>query len=665
LALVVVGALLLVPGLGAALALAPPGRIAIETRLALVFALGYGLVAGVASVLALAHVFLLPTFVVGVALATVAVWVVALRRASLREHAAALVEQVRDAPVIFATGVAFLLAFAVSRLLYPIGASLGVRSSWRYWADGLEVAEAGHVPPESGQWGIEIPTTVSKMVLNAFEGGISFLLGPGPLAPMHAILTVTAIGVVAALLALGRELGLGIFAPLVPAMIVLPPKNFPLAQEISTDLRYYTGEGMGRLAAFGAVLIAIYALRESRGRGLAVVTGVLLALAGLTHLVPTLISGLLIALYALAMIVLKRSDARRVVGIGVVVTAVFGVLYVGMLGLSGGDLGLQRATSGASFREFPPEVDPTRSFIHGSYVEKSGKREDFLIPPREILQRYGAEAIDRPASGRYGLLALALLAAASIAMVVVNRPFLPLALMAWGVAAVTLVVTFVFSYRYGTQIPANFGVRRLYDYIAFVPALLIPALLETVARPLVRRRAAVAVALTVLVGVLAVGAVAARVPNRSVPEAAAGVRMFRSVADVVPCDARMLANARTAGSWQSWTGRRAVTEGMSPFLRPRIMERILPILVQANEFFADPQANGDFLESEDVDYVVVVQPSVLWGTGGSARRVTPEGLTAIAGLPDVELVYEDKRVSVFRRGAGNDPGAEQPRRCDL
>lgn len=665
-ALLVVFALTLVPGLGAALALAPPGGMAIETRVALAFALGYGLVAGVATALALAHVFLLPTFVVGVALATVAVWVVALRRGSVREHAAALARQFREAPVIIATGLGFLLAFAISRLFYPIESSLGIRSSWRYWADGLEVAAAGHVPPESGQWGIELPTTVSKLVLNAFEGGVSFLLGPGPFEPMNAILTFTAIGVVATLLAFGRELGLGIFAPLVPVLIVLVPKSVPLAQEITTDLRYYTGEGMGRLAAFGGLLIGMYALRASRGRWLAIVAGALLAAAGLTHLVPTLIAGLLLGIYALALLVVERRSVKRLLGVGLVVTAAFGVLYVGSLGLSGGDLGLQRATSGASFQEFPPDVDPTRSFLHSRYVEKSEEQGSFLIPPREILGRYGAEAIDRPTSGRYGLLLLAFLAAGTVAMVVVSRLFIPLAVLAWGLAAVSLLVALLFSYRYETLIPANFGVRRLYDYVAFVPALVVPALLETIARPLVRGRAAVATALTVAVGVLAVSAAAVRVPNdRSLPEAAAGVQMFRSVAEIVPCDARMLANARTAGSWQSWTGRRAITEGMSPYLRPRTMERVLPILIGGHEFFDDPQANREFLESQRAEYIVVVEPGVTFGTGGTSQPLTPEGLASIEALPDVELVYQDERVSVFTVDGGADAGGERPERCDL
>ena len=83
---------------------------------------------------------------------------------------------------------------------------------------------------------------------------------------MYAILTVTAVGVVAALLALGRDLGLGIFAPLVPVLILLVPAGLPFAQEPSNDLRYYTAEGVGRMVAFSALVIGMYAVRAERRR---------------------------------------------------------------------------------------------------------------------------------------------------------------------------------------------------------------------------------------------------------------------------------------------------------------------------------------------------------------------------------------------------------------
>jgi hypothetical protein len=666
-AVLLVAALLLVPGAGAALALAAPGELSIESRIAVAFGLGFGLVAGVATLLALAHVLSRPAFITGVVVATAAVWWLALRRASLRDHWTAFVAQAREAPFALGVGLLLLLVFALTRPFYASGASLGIRSAWRYWADALEVAAAGHIPGSSAQWGIEIPTTVSKATLNTFEAGISFLLGPGPLEPIYAILTVTAIGVVAALLAVGKELGLGVFAPLLPVLVLLVPESLPLAQEPSNDLRYYTAEGVGRMVAFSALVVGMYALRGRRSRWVTLVAGALMAVAGLTHLVPTLVAGALLALYALGTVLANRGELRRVVVTGAALTAVFAVCYVGTLVSSGGDLGLQRTTSGESFAGFPPGVDPTVSFTHGRLHKTLAASESFYIAPRTLLLKYGQEAVNHPTSpgwGRIGLIAFALLAAATVAMLVYSRRFLVLAVMAWGMVATTLVVALVFSYRYDTQIPANFALRRLYDYIGLTPALVVPAFLATLTYPLARRRRAVLAGLAVAVGVLAVAATIDRVPRAYARDTPKGVSVFESVADHVPCGARMLANARTAGAWQSWTGRRAVTEGMSPFLRPKIMEQILPILDGSNRFFRDPAANQSFLESQDVEYLVVVEPGIPFGWGGTGFGPRQGDADRVAALPDVHPVYRDELVSIFRVGeAGADADSVQPARC--
>jgi hypothetical protein len=664
-AMLVVAALLLVPGVGAALAVAPPGAISIEARIALAFGLGYALAASVALLLALAHVLHRPTFIAGIVLVTGAIWALALMRTSLRAHGSALAVQAREAPFALATGLALLLAIAVSRPFYPAARSLVIRSTWRYWSDGLEVASAGHVPAQTQQWGTEIPTTVSKVGLNAFEGGISFLLGPGPLAPIQAILVLTAVGLVAALLALGRELGLGIFSALVPVMTVLVPERLPLSHEISSDLKWYTAEDMGRMVAVCAVVAGIYAVR-ARDRWMpAAVTGALLAIGGLTHLVPVVIAGIMLAFYALAIVLADRGALGRVLKRAAVVAAVFGVVYVGSLGLSGGDLGFQRA-GGAIFEGFPPNVDPTRSFTRGKFVPLLPKDDHFLISPTSIVRRLGEEVIDRSGSARLGLLLLAVLGVASAVMAFLLRPLLPVAAMAWGLLATILALALFFSFRYDTRVPGDFGVRRLYDYVVLVPALLVPALLEACTRPLARRRRLAAPALAGVVALLAVGAAYARVPSdRTLTRAAAGIAVIKRVKTFVPCDARMLSNARTAGTWEAWTGRRAVTEGHAPFLRPEVLERILPVLIAANEFFADPQANRAFLARERIQYLVVVKPQIWIGTNGG--RVPAEGdAEAVASLPDVHQVFRDSRVAIFSVGSNAPtPGPGSPIRCPI
>ena len=142
-------------------------------RLALAFGLGYALVACVATALALAHALSRPAFIGCVVLVTAVVWALAFVRVSPRAHASALREQASEELFALLAGLALLLAVAVTRPFYPAELNLSIAAPWRYWADGLEVAAAGSVPSETGQWGTEIPTTVSKVIFNAFEGGVS------------------------------------------------------------------------------------------------------------------------------------------------------------------------------------------------------------------------------------------------------------------------------------------------------------------------------------------------------------------------------------------------------------------------------------------------------------------------------------------------------------
>ena len=246
----VVAALLLVPGVGAALAFAAPGAISIEMRIALAFGLGYGIVAGSAALLALAHVFTRP--VVRRNGRAGHGWpsgLVALRRASPRAHLTALREpgtegalRPRGRPGAAPGRRRHAAALPGGERAWPSARPGGTGPTpWRR-------RQPGHVPALTQQWGTEFPATVSKVVLNSFGGGVSMLLGPDPLPAMQAILVVTTVGIVAALLALGRELGLGVFAPLLPVLVVLVPEWLPLPHEITNDLTYYTAEDIGRWA---------------------------------------------------------------------------------------------------------------------------------------------------------------------------------------------------------------------------------------------------------------------------------------------------------------------------------------------------------------------------------------------------------------------------------
>jgi hypothetical protein len=663
-AVLIVSALILVPGLGAALALAAPGALELETRLALVFGLGYALVAGVAIMLTLARVLSLAPFVAAVTVATVAVWALALRRASFRAHAEAVRSEFWEAPFAHGAGLAMLLALVVARATYSVDYNLSISSPWRYWADGLEIAAAGRVPQESAQWGGEIPTTVSKVVLNAFEGGVSLLLGPDPLPAMEAILAVVVVGLAAALLALGRELGLSIFAPLVPGVILFAPGWLPLSPAFSRDAAGYVAENVGRLGAFCGLVAGLAAIRAGGRWPLAMVSGLLLIVGGLSHLIPALIAGALLVLYALW--ALLQGPARPIAAALGVTAVTFVIGYLAIVGLAGGDLGFERATSGATFTELPRRVDPTVSFHRGAFARRERAHGRFQIPPDRVITAYPVRAVgskDEP--GWSELLFLVPFALATVLMLLLAPRLSALAVLAWGLAVTVVMVALAFSLRYSTQIPADFGVRRLYAYAGLLPGLLVPGLLEAIGSRVAARRPVVLRALCLVAGVLASAlALATIARGRDHAEAEAGRQAIDRVASVVPCNGRMLANGRTAGTWEALTGRRAITEGMAPYLRPRLMDEILPRLVGARQFFKDPAEHADFLVRERVGYLVLVRPGAWVGTGGG--RLPPTDYEGVAALPGVESVYADQRVEVFAVGdAAVSAAGSQPARCPL
>ena len=659
--ILIVTALLVVPGVGAALAFAPPGEASVETRLALVVGLGYALVAGLAIVLAFAHILSRPSFVIGVVLLTLAVWGAALRQASFRGHASAIAAQARESPFPLAAGIVVVGAVAITWTQYPPENNLARHAPWRYWADGLEIAAAGRVSPTTDQWGAELPTAVDKVVLSGFEAGVSFLIGPNPLVGMRAILTAAAFGLAAVLLGLGRDLGLRAFAPLVPAFVLLFPGPLPIAREFAEDLQIYRAENVGRVVALAALLVGMYAMRRKGSRVLAVVAAAVFGLAALTHGVSAVVAMAALALYGLATILVERAAWRSTLITGLVILVLALVAYATMIQLSGGDLGFQRVTSSPASAGFPSDIDPARSFDRAQVVRVPPSEGAFLISPSELAARYAERTIDSSDRDALGWLALAFLAVVTVAIVIVAGRFLSLAVVAWGLIAIFIGGALFFSYRYETKIPGDFGLRRLYDYASFPPALIVSAAIEVSALWLFRRRPVAVGALVLVVAVLATAAAIDRIPDRH-REAQAGLVALERAARLVPCDARMLPNARSAGVWEATTGRRSVIEGLAPYLRPEIMPRVLRRLVGAREFFQDPRAHRAFLARENIDYIAVLSRRL---PAGSVHPF-PTNARAIAALPGTEVVFSSPSVTVFAvQGRATASTAPQPPRCPL
>ena len=109
--------------------------------------------------------------------------------------------------------------------------------------------------------------------------------------------------------------------------------------------------------------------------------------------------------------------------------------------------------------------------------------------------------------------------------------------------------------------------------------------------------------------------------------AAATAGVTRSVFDLVsarvPCDARILPNFRSEGVFEAVTGRRSVMEGMSPYLRPAMLDRVLGLVKRTRRFFRNPGADRAFVTAEHVDYVMVIPQAMVIGEDGVAYRRRP------------------------------------------
>jgi hypothetical protein len=616
----------LVPGAGATLAAFRPGRLTVEAAVALSFGLGYAATALTATVLAVTHTMGRTGFVIAWALLTLVLWGAAARRRSLRPHLRALVADARAARWTLAPGLIGLGAFAVQKLRMDPGTLLSSsEAAWRYWGDGLEILHAGRVPETTLQWGMVLPTTVSKVVLNSFEAGIASVAPHGAPPTMMALVWLGAVGLFAALLALGRAIGLGPLAVWVPAVLLVAPAALPLNSEFAEDTTTYRVETLGRMLAVCAAVVALAIVRGRGGRREAVVAGVLLGAGAGTHLIPVAVLGVFVVLYAAASLALDGAGRRRragriawAAGAAALVTV---VVWLAALGASGGDLGFQRARGSGGYPGFPATLDPTKTFEVVKPSHPRGRRSGWAIRPSQI----GTVAVSsvfnevQIATPRRDFAGLALLAIGSAAALLRRRRSLgPAVVAAWATAVVLVGLGLYFSHRYRTFVPATFGPRRLFEYgvlLAVLTAVVVAsaAFRETAARIGRRRGRTVRRAGAVVAAALAVLVAASVSPRQTSPLEQRGFQLMQTLARTVPCDARMLVNVRTAGSFEVLARRTSVDEGMAPYLRPSVLRRVLPVVLGAKAFFKDPAANRAFIDRERVDVVIAVAESKVGG----------------------------------------------------
>jgi hypothetical protein len=349
-----------------------------------------------------------------------------------------------------------------------------------------------------------------------------------------------------------------------------------------------------------AVCLAVPAVRGDAGRRALVAAAAVMAAGALTHLVPVLaLSGLLVC-YAVAVAATRSRSVRTAAGSAGFVLGGATLITVAAMLAAGGDLGLQGA-SGHGYRLARGGYDPTALLagLKRKPIPKSQHR--FYTPPTTIATDFFTAATQFSARG--GPLLAGLLLLAALAAALGGWQERASAAAAGGMALMLVLVALLFSFRYSYYIQATFGERRLFDYALLPMILLAAAGLNTLIGHLARVNPRLppfgAVALA-LAAVLAFGDHGLRGGLGDVP-----VNSYITAARVAtPCNSRIVTPFISRGSFQAFTGRANVREGLMVFLRPDILNQALRINSEANSFYADPVGQADFLRRQGIDYVL-------------------------------------------------------------
>lgn len=587
-------------GLGVSLAAFPPGDVAFPTRIASVFGLGCASVIFAATLLVLLGIFGPVQLAVLLIAMAAGSWAVGFRRGSLSRHAAALREELRTQHPFVWLGLAALVLIAAS---WAAVAVLPTAGGWRYWADGLELADAGGVPSFTAQWGDELPPAVSKLGGNAFLGSLSFLFSGHPFTGMAVALWLSVVGYAAGLFALAYELGLRWTAPAV-ALLGIAGSSLPggivLNAEIAKKLEFFQHEDLGRmLAAVGAaIVLARTGDRPSLVR--MVGGGVVLAAGALTHLIPVIAFAALIG-GALVPRLVSGPARRKLAGFAAFAVAVTAVLTATPLALARGEVGFSGATDPERYTLVEDRYDPT-ALMKGLTRPPRPKSEQRWYESPGTTARLAAEAAigrDLDPAGA-GLLAGGVLLAALAVAVFGTNDLRSLVGGAAGMAAALVGVALLFSYRYDLWAQATFGERRLFEYASVPLVLIAVAGVELGAHKLAGRWLlaghALALGFVLAVAIGSVGALGVTPKTGSLRYIAAAV--------TTPCDSRLLVDHGTRGTFQALTGRISVIEGLVPFLRPSVVNEVLVLRADARRFMEDPDRFSAFLTEEEIDFVL-------------------------------------------------------------
>lgn len=668
-------AMVILPGIGATMIAVRPGDVRLPTQLACVTGLGYALAGLWASTLVLARVYSPVLFFLGLGALTLGAWIVGLKKSGWKSRVNHIVREVKSEP--WALGGGLLAVIVLCGILWTTSAvtNFGVANPFRYWADGLEIADAGRVPVRTLHWGQSYVPTVSKNVLNSFNAAASSLDGDS-LSVIDPLMKLAVLGGALGAWAVGRELGLRFTAPL---MVVFSGVFVGLLWTADG----FFGHNYGRMVGLCGLALSISALnrygnaateddpRASPFRwSVIVASGLCFAAAAGIHLIPALVAISTLGCYALVRAFADRAWKKS----AVVFAVVFGITVLGVaanLSLAGGDLGFQGAGDRESLEAENGGFDATRFLGTGRSMQPPELQPDVRLEryggwydaPSDLYEDY-IKAVLRFEPAPWLLWAFPLSVAMFSILAWLKLPDRVRTLPATSllIGLLFLIITFMHSYIFDTYVPAHFPHRRLFYYCALPVLLLGLSVLETSLDATRRIRSFV----PSVAGAAAAIVAATFVFPQYVPSAEAEETGRGSVASIdwmraeLPCDARLLVGQRTGGTFQSLTGRASITEGMAPYVRPDMLQDVVDVLLEARAFFRSPGRHQAFLTEREVDFVVVVKSKRAFDQSPLLRMADPE---IFEGLDFLPLVHEDPVVNIYEVVPA--PAGDSPRPSDF
>lgn len=508
-----------------------------------------------------------------------------------------------------------VLTGAAAMYLYLANATQGLKvdtSGWRYMADTRLLLNEGGFPKTSVQWGVERPWALSKVGGSLWIGAMHLVSGLSELDALQYIpLLFLAIAILGSWVLL--RLILGRIAA--SGGLILIFMNYALVPLPLQKFCRLTIEGV----ALSLTPLMLWALIKGDRDGipqLRWLASVLLLAIGITHGVVFLMSLTAVGAY-LAVKVLSRRPLRSLAQ-DAALFALAPILVVSGLLVGGQPEILSGVRSESDYHLIDGVGDPTRALylaLIGHSIHQAGPPTEGLNPsPGDLFDRMARRTFsDNTAIGRFMIennyLTYALVAIAAVAGFALVRS------LRWAFAAALVfiagiyMIAVLFSFRYDLWIFIIHPVRREYPYISFgvlaIGLLLTAYLLRA---PWLRNAAS----RILLASVLAIAPIAllitTEVTDAGWRKGYLGpdlVQTFEWIRDTTPEDSLILSNVRSAGIFELYANRLALTEGQVMYLFPDQLDHSLTVLDGAQGWFSDPDI--EFLREYGVDYVVAIR----------------------------------------------------------